>query len=70
MLLRVGLPVDLWWDANKTSNYLTVRLPTKTAHGYITSFEGVFGEVPDLSHLRIWGCKIFLKMPKDYHPKD
>ena len=55
MLLRAGLPVDFWWDAYKTSNYLTVRLPTKTAHGYITPFEGVYGEVPDLSHLRIWG---------------
>ena len=55
MLLRAGLPVDFWWDAYKTSNYLTVRLPTKTAHGYITPFEGVYGEVPDLSHLQIWG---------------
>ncbi len=51
MLLCAGLPVDFLWNAYKTSNYLTVWLPTKTAHGYITSFEGVFGEVPDLSHL-------------------
>ena len=70
MLLRAGLPVDFWWDAYKTSNYLTVRLPTKTAHGYITPFEGVYGEVPDLSHLRIWGCKTYLKMPENYHRKD
>ena len=27
MLLRAGLPVDFWWDAYETSNYLTVRLP-------------------------------------------
>ncbi len=60
----------LGWDAYKTSNYLTVRLLTKTAHRYITPFEGVFGEVPDLSHLRIWGCKTYLKMPKDYYQKD
>jgi hypothetical protein len=40
MLLRAGLPVDFWC---KTSNYFTVLLPTKTAHGYITPFEGVFG---------------------------
>ena len=32
MLLRlVGLPVDFWWDAYETSNYLTVRLPTNTS---------------------------------------
>ena len=70
MLLRAGLPVDFWWDAYETSNYLTVRLPTKTAHGYMTPFEGVYGEVPDLSHLRIWGCKAYLKLPKDYQRKD
>ena len=70
MLLRAGLPVDFWWDAYETSNYLTVRLPTKTAHGYMTPFEGVYGEVPDLSHLRIWGCKAYLKVPKNYQRKD
>ena len=70
MLLRAGLPVDFWWDAYEASNYLTVRLPTKTARGYITPFEGVYGEVPDLSHLRIWGCKAYLKLPKNYQRKD
>jgi hypothetical protein len=70
MLLRAGLPVDFWWDAYETSNYLTVRLPTKTAHGYMTPFEGVYGKVADLSHLRIWGCKAYLKLPKDYQRKD
>ncbi len=36
MLLLMRLLVDCWWDAYKTPNYLTLRLPTKTAHGYIT----------------------------------
>ena len=70
MLLRSGLPVDFWWDAYETSNYLTVRLPTKTARGYQTPFEGVYGELPDLAHLRIWGCKAYLKLPKNYQRKD
>ena len=70
MLLRAGLPVDWWWDAYETSNYLTVRLPTKTARGYMTPYEGVYGLVPDLSHLRIWGCKAYLKLPKNYIRKD
>ena len=30
MLIRAGTPVDWWWDAYQTTNYLTVRLPTKT----------------------------------------
>jgi len=70
MLLRSGLPVDFWWDAYEASNYLTVRLPTKTARGYQTPFEGVYGELPDLAHLRIWGCKAYLKLPKNYQRKD
>jgi hypothetical protein len=70
MLLRSGLPVDFWWDAYDTSNYITVRLPTKTAKGYMTPYEGVFGELPNLSHLRIWGCKAYLSVPKNYQRKD
>ena len=70
MLLRSGLPVDFWWGAYQASNYITVRLPTKTAKGYMTPWECVFGEPPNLVHLRIWGCKAYLKMPKNYARKD
>ena len=70
MLLRSSLPVDFWWDAYEASNYITNRLPTKTAKGYQTPFEGVFKEIPDLSNLRVWGCKVYLKIPKNYMRKD
>ena len=70
MLLRSGLPVDFWWDAYQASNYITVRLPTKNAMGYMTPWECVHGEPPNLAHLRIWGCKAYLKMPKNYARKD
>ena len=70
MILRSGLPVDFWWDAYEASNYITNRLPTKTSCGYQTPYEGVFGEIPDLSLLRIWGCKAYLKIPKTYLRKD
>ncbi len=70
MLLRSGLPVDFWWDAYQASNYITVRLPTKTAKGYMIPWECVYGEPPNLAHLRIWGCKAYLRMPKNYLRKD
>ncbi len=70
MLLRAGLPVDFWWDAYEASNYLTNLLPTKTAFGYQTPFESIYGEIPDLSVLRMWGCKTYLKIPKNYLRKD
>ena len=70
MLLRSLLPVDFWWDAYKASNYITNRLPTKTRAGYYSPFESVHKVIPDLSHLRVWGCKTYLKMPKNYLRKD
>ena len=70
MMLRSGLPVDFWWDAYEASNYITNRLPTKTSSGYQTPYEGVFGEIPDLSLLRVWGCKAYMKIPKTYLRKD
>ena len=70
MLLRSGLPVDFWWDAYEASNYITVRLPTKTSRGYMTPLECVTDDMQDLSHLRVWGCKTYLKVPKNYLRKD
>ena len=67
MLLRSGLPTDFWWDAFETATYIAIRLPTKTVQGYMTC---VHGGIPDLSHLRIWGCKTYLKMPRNYARKD
>jgi hypothetical protein len=57
MLLRSGLPTDFWWDAYEAATYIAIRLPTKTIQGYMTPYECVHGEIPDLSHLRIWGAK-------------
>ena len=70
MLLRSGLPTDFWWDAYEAATYIAIRLPTKTVKGYLTPYECVHGEIPDLSHLRIWGCKTYLKMPRNYARKD
>ena len=70
LLLRSSLPTEFWWDAYQTSNYITVRLPTKTKKGYITPFECLTGQVPDLKHLRVWGCKMYLRMPRNYQRKD
>ena len=70
MLLRSGLPVNFLWDAYEASNYITNRLPTKTSRGYRTPFEGVFASVPNLSNLRVWGCKTYIKLPTNYLKKD
>ena len=70
MMLRAGLPTDFWWDAYETSNYITNRLPTRTKNGFKTPFEELNKQIPDLSHLRIWGCKAYFKLPLAYLRKD
>ena len=70
MMLRAGLPTDFWWNAYETSNYITNRLPTKTSFGYITPEEALTHITPDLSHLRVWGCKAYLRMPRNNLLKD
>ena len=70
MIIRSSLPVDFWWDAYEASNFITNRLPTKTAFGFQTPYEGVYFEIPDLSKLRVWGCKCYITIPKTYRRKD
>ena len=70
MLLRSGLPVNFWLDAYVTATYITIRLPTTTAKEYMTPWETVYDDVPDISNIRVWGCKTYLKVPKNYIRKD
>ena len=41
-----------------------------TIQGYITPVEALTKHRPDLSHLRIWGCKAYVKLPRDFSRKD
>ena len=70
LLIRSGLPKTFWWDAYDSSNYITNLLPTKTAKGYISPEEFLKGEPPDISHLRIWGCRAYARKPRNYLRKD
>ncbi len=72
MLTHSGLPKEFWFKAYKAACYITRRLPTKTAFGWMSSpHEAVpGGTVPDLSRLRIWGCKAYVKLPRDKTRKD
>ncbi len=45
MIIRSNLPVDFWWNSYNASNFITNRLPTKTAFGYQTPYEGVYKEI-------------------------
>jgi hypothetical protein len=63
--------VDMkWWaEALNTAVYITNRLPCAAAHSDVTPFELVFGDKPDLSHIRVFGSKGFAHVDKHARTK-
>jgi hypothetical protein len=51
LLMRSGLPTDFWWDAYQAAVWIHNRTPTKTARGWMTPYEFIHGEAPDISNL-------------------
>jgi hypothetical protein len=61
MLMESGLSTDLWAEAIATANYLKNRSPTKVLKDK-TPYEAWTGNKPDLSHLRVFGCKALINV--------
>ena len=64
-----NLPPSFWGDAVLTSQYVRNRLPTKTLPDGKTPHEMVYGSRPDLSLLRVWGCRVFALVPPETRRK-
>lgn len=62
MLHDAQLPKSLWAEAAVTANYLRVRAPTAAAT--CTPFELFYKRKPNISHLRVFGCRAFVQIPK------
>ncbi|KAJ3486618.1 hypothetical protein NLJ89_g11795 [Agrocybe chaxingu] len=69
LLADSGLPASFWGDAVLTTQYLRNRLPTSTLPAGTTPYEVLFGRKPDLSHLRVWGCRCFVTIPPELRSK-
>jgi hypothetical protein len=50
-----GLPKSLWGEALQHAAWLKNRTATRALDGK-TPYEAVYGQSPDLSDLRRWGC--------------
>lgn len=68
MLIDSGLSVKLWAEAVNTANYLRNRSPTK-ALKTMTPEEAFTGIKPNLSNLKIFGCKALVHIPKSQRKK-
>ncbi|KAF4622418.1 hypothetical protein D9613_009127 [Agrocybe pediades] len=59
MLIARNLPSFLWDEAVSYANYIRNRVPTRALDGS-TPYEGWFGKKPDVSHLREFGCDVWI----------
>jgi len=56
MLAHATVPLSIWDDAFQTSCYLINRLPSPVTKSK-TPFEILFGQIPDYSFLKVFGCE-------------
>ena len=66
--------ITLWPGAYDYAVNTKLVLPTRTVSGWMSPFEFITGQIPNLSHFRVWGSKCFVLEPrgehrKDWHPK-
>jgi transposase InsO family protein len=67
MLADSDLPLEAWGEAVMTANYLRNRSPT--AGRDLTPYEMMTGKRPDVGHLRVFGSKAFVHIPKEKRNK-
>lgn len=65
MMAGCYLPKKLWPLGLSTTVYLKNRSPTKAIKEGATPIQKLTNTVPDLSHLRVWGCTAYLRLPEE-----
>jgi transposase InsO family protein len=68
MLLRCNLGYEFWPYAVLQAAYLHNRTPSSTS-GSVTPYERLYGRVPSLGNLRIFGCLAYAKLPDEKRTK-
>lgn len=65
ILVESGLPHHLWTEAVGAKIHAINRSPYATVRGSMTPFEALYGYKPDVSHLRVFGCRVFANIPEE-----
>jgi hypothetical protein len=60
LLKQRRMPTEFWGEVVVTAVYLQNRLPTKSLTGR-TPYEAWHGRKPAVNHLRVFGCRAFVK---------
>ena len=62
------LPMFLWVEASRTTIYVQNRCPHRILKN-MTPEESFIGVKPEVDHLRIFGCPVYIHMPKEKRTK-
>jgi hypothetical protein len=68
MILRCNLGYEFWPYAVLHAEYLHNRTPLSTSES-VTPYERLYGRVPSLETLRIFGCLAYAKVPDEKRKK-
>jgi hypothetical protein len=68
MIHDQDLPMHLWEEAVKTTVYVQNKSPHKVLENK-TPEEMFSGEKPEVIHFRIFGCPVFVHVPKEKRTK-
>jgi len=63
MMQDGNVPIRFWPEAVRTACYLHRRSPTSSLCGNRSPYEVLFGTVPQIKHLRRFGCKVYKHVP-------
>ena len=64
MLHQAGLPLSFWGEALAAYIHVWNKTPTSAVSGR-TPYETFYGNKPDVSMLRVWGCVAYVHIQKD-----
>lgn len=64
MIFNSCLQKEYWAEAVSTAAYIVNRSPSRALSG-VTPYERWTGSKPDVSHMKIFGCKAMVHIPKE-----
>ena len=64
------IPQCFWYLCKKAYNYVYNLMPTNTSKGLMSPYQFDTGIIPNISHLRIWGCKAWAHIHKEKRAKN
>ena len=68
MIYDQDLPMHLWAEAARTAVYVQNRI-SHSALGFKILEEIFIGKKPKVSHLKIFGCLVYIHIPKEKRTK-